>query len=218
MGGLFSSDGKKKAKKKAAALTGKDDAILDLKVARDRLKKFQKKTEGEAETYREKARALLKSGRKKKALLALRMKKFKEAQAAKVDGELLNLEQMVNNLEWSEHQMNFVETLRAGTDALKKMNSLMPIEKVEELMDDTREAIEDQDEISQILGESLTEADEADVLAELDGLVEADKDKSADDVSDSVAETLPEAPSGAVNIQQVEVEEAAQPERVAIPA
>ena len=62
MGGLFSKSGSGEKKKKAAALSGKDEAILDLKVARDRLKKFQKKTEGAflnlSEKYREKLRAL----------------------------------------------------------------------------------------------------------------------------------------------------------------
>ena len=151
--------------------------------------------------------------RRKRPLFALRMKKFKEAQAAKVDGELLNLEQMVNNLEWSEQQLNFVETLRAGTDALKKMNQLMPIEKVEDLMDDTREAIEDQAEISQLLGENLTESDEADVLAELDSLVEGEEETTGAQSVD-----LPVAPTGAVNIEQVTVEEEAvqEEERVAV--
>ena len=134
--------------------------------------------------------------------------------AAKVDGELLNLEQMVNNLEWSEQQLNFVETLRAGTDALKKMNKLMPIEKIEDLMDDTREAMEDQEEISQLLGESLTDADEADVLAELDALVDGGE-KNATTTTNVV--DLPEAPTAAVNIEQVAVEaEEEEEERVAV--
>ena len=38
--------------------------------------------------------------------------------------------------------MNVVNSLRQGTDALKKMNELLKLEDIEKLMEDSREAVE----------------------------------------------------------------------------
>ncbi len=38
--------------------------------------------------------------------------------------------------------MNVVNSLRQGTDALKKMNDILKLEDIEKLMEDSREAVE----------------------------------------------------------------------------
>ena len=114
MGGLFSKGGnhdKRKNKRKPnGTVTSKDQAVLDLKRARDRLTKFQKKTEGERDTYVAKAKALLKDGKRDRAKLALRMKRYKDKQLEKVDGELFNLVQMVNEIDWAEQNIECVRS------------------------------------------------------------------------------------------------------------
>jgi hypothetical protein len=38
--------------------------------------------------------------------------------------------------------VNVVNSLRQGTDALKKMNDILKLEDIEKLMEDSREAVE----------------------------------------------------------------------------
>jgi charged multivesicular body protein 6 len=91
-------------------ITSRDKAILDLKVQRDRLKQYQKKVlipfcflksisvqifivlEREVEIAKEHIR----NGHKDRAMLALKKKKYQEQLLEKTNGQLLNLEQLVN--------------------------------------------------------------------------------------------------------------------------
>jgi charged multivesicular body protein 6 len=55
-----------------------DRAVLDLKVARDELKQYQKKTAVAMDRHTQVARELLKKGDKKNALLVVKKKKIGE--------------------------------------------------------------------------------------------------------------------------------------------
>lgn len=61
---MGSKASKVKEKKAKPVLSDKDKAILDLKKARDRLKKYQLKLEHEQQALHENARKLLQSGKK----------------------------------------------------------------------------------------------------------------------------------------------------------
>ena len=64
---------------------------------------------------------------------------------------------------------------------------MFSIEEIEQIMEDTAESIEKQQEIDALISGQLTQEDEEDVLKELEDLV-SDEDKSEDI-------TLPEVPS-----------------------
>ena len=106
--------------------------------------------------------------------------------------------------------------IEQGNSALKRLNEIMPVERVEELMDDTAENIAAQEEISQLLSGELAQADEDDCEAELAGLLELEAVQAALD--------LPAVPVIApVDVQvQVQAPSAvaaeAEPARVAVPA
>ena len=78
-----------------------------------------------------------------------------------------------------------MDGLKVGNEALKKANEMFSIEEIEQIMDDTAEAIEKQKQIDDLLSGQLTQEDEDDVLKELDDLVAADENISE----------LPEVPS-----------------------
>jgi charged multivesicular body protein 6 len=75
---------------------------------------------------------------------------------------------------------------------LKKANEMFSIEEIENIMDDTAEAIEKQREIDALLSGQLTQEDEDDVLKELDQLV-ADNIAAAKPVA-AEAQLVPELP------------------------
>ena len=65
---------------------------------------------------------------------------------------------------------------------------MFSIEEIEQIMEDTAESIEKQQEIDALISGQLTQEDEEDVLKELEDLV-SDDNKEAEDI------TLPEVPS-----------------------
>ncbi|XP_052071637.1 charged multivesicular body protein 6-A-like [Mytilus californianus] len=181
MGGLFSSKGKDK--KTESRVTEQDKAVLQLKQQRDKLKQYQKKINVQIEKDRNVAKQLLHDGKKDKAKLMLRKKKFQESLLEKTDGQLDNIDRMVTDLEFAQVESQVVQGLKVGNESLKKLHQLLSLEDVEKIMDETREGIEYQQEIDDLLSGGLTAQDEDDVLAELDAIVQAE-----------VTDELPEVP------------------------
>jgi len=180
MGNIFG-----KEKKPASRITEQDKAVLELKKQRDKLKQYQKRIELVLEKDRQLAKKLLSDGKKDRAKLLLRKKKYQEGLLEKTDGQLDNLETLVHDLEFAQVEKQIVDGLKVGNEALKKANEMFSIEEIEQIMDDTAEAIEKQKQIDDLLSGQLTQEDEDDVLKELDDLVAADENISE----------LPEVPS-----------------------
>ncbi|KAG1676721.1 Charged multivesicular body protein 6 [Nymphon striatum] len=192
MGAIFA-----KTKKKESRVTEQDKAILQLKQQRDKLKQYQKKIILNLEKEKEVARQLLKNGKKDKALLLLKKKKFQEQMLTKTDSQLDNLETMVHDIEFAQVEMKVLDGLKVGNEALKKMHDVLSVEDVEKIMDETQEGIAKQREIDELISGSFTEEDDASVLEELDKLIadslpEVEKEEEEEE-EESVK--LPDVPS-----------------------
>ncbi|XP_066291651.1 charged multivesicular body protein 6-A-like [Branchiostoma lanceolatum] len=185
MGSLFS-----KKKKEESRITEQDKAILQLKQQRDKLRQYQKKIQANLEREREVAKRLLKDGKKEKAKLLLKKKRYQENMLQKTDNQIDQVEKMVDDIEFASIEMKVVEGLKKGNDCLKEMHKILSLENVEKILDETQEAVEYQREIDDLLaGGILTDEDEEAVLAELDEITKADLPAVPDeDVS------LPEVP------------------------
>ncbi|XP_001360810.3 charged multivesicular body protein 6-A [Drosophila pseudoobscura] len=172
MGAFFAKSSKKTA---PSRITDHDKAVLQLKQQRDRLKQYQKRIELQLENDRLLAKKCLQQGRKDRAKLLLRKKKYQESMLTNADKQLDNLEKLAADLEFAQVEMRVLDGLKKGNAALKKVHEMLDINEVERIMDETREGIEKQQEIDAILTDALTPQDEEDVLAELDAL-EAEED------------------------------------------
>ncbi|XP_017557154.1 charged multivesicular body protein 6 isoform X1 [Pygocentrus nattereri] len=184
MGNIF-------GKKKRSRVTEQDRAVLQLKQQRDKLKQYQKKVTLQMEKERQLAKQLLKDGKKEKALLLLKKKRFQEQLLDKTENQISNLERMVQDIEFAQIEMKVIEGLKVGNDCLKKMHEVLSIEEVERIMDETHDSIEYQKQIDDILAGSLTQEDEDAVLAELEAITQGDVDVELPEVPD---EQLPEVP------------------------
>merc|ERR1711953_914258 len=173
MGNLFG-----KEKKSPSRINDQDRAVLELKKQRDQLHKYQKRIELSLEKDRTLAKKLLSEGKKDRAKLLLRKKKFHEGLLAKTDGQLDNLERLVHDLEFAQIEQQVLDGLKVGNEALKKANEMFSIGEIEQIMDDTSEAVEKQNEISAILSGQLSQEDEDDVLKELDDLIGSEENIS----------------------------------------
>ncbi|KAL9639754.1 MAG: hypothetical protein Q9164_000725 [Protoblastenia rupestris] len=146
-------------------------AILDMKTQRDKLHQYQKRITLITDRETSIAKACLEHGDRKKALLALRRKKFQESLLAKTDKQLETLEQLVSNVEFSLVQKDVVFGLQQGTSVLKQIHAEMGgLEQVEKLMGESEEAREYQREIGEMLRGEMSTQDEEEVEEELDRL------------------------------------------------
>ncbi|RCN50317.1 SNF7 family protein [Ancylostoma caninum] len=171
MGGLFSK--KSHSPPKNCEITEQDQAILQLKTQRDKIKQFIRRREKCMERERELARQLIKEGRKDRALLLLKKKRYQENVIEQTLRQLDNIDRMVHDLEFAEIQQRVVDGLRQGNDALKKMNAIFDIDEIEKLMEETKEAAEYQEasEISALLSGQLSTADVQEAEQELEQLL-----------------------------------------------
>ena len=204
MGNAFGK--KKKKTKKKGGITAQDRAVLDLKNARDKLRRFQAKLDAESDLLTKRAAQLLKDGKKDRALLTLKFRRFRQDKANQVDGQLLRLEDMVSAIRWEERQSEVVTALREGNEALKSLHEDMG--DVSALMDETRDQLAMEREVSALLSGETT--DDADLLAELDAMAAPALDLPA------APSSLPAAPVGLPAAPSPVPER--RPERVAVPA
>ncbi|KAG7491240.1 hypothetical protein MATL_G00000940 [Megalops atlanticus] len=183
MGNIF-------GRKRRTRVTEQDRAILQLKQQRDKLKQYQKKITLQLEKERLLAKQLLKDGKKEKALLLLKKKRYQDQLLDKTENQIGNLERMVQDIEFAQIEMKVIKGLKVGNDCLKKVHEVMSIEEVERILDETQEAVEYQRQIDDMLAGSLTQEDEDAVLAELEAITQGE-DMELPEVP---SEPLPEVP------------------------
>lgn len=225
MGSLFSAEKKKSSgttpqsssnnnvKRTDQEVTSKDRAVLDLKNSKDRLKKFKKKLEVESEKLTDQAKQHIRDKRRDRALLLLKLKKMKENEVENIDKQLLTVMEMIDNIEWESINIQALKALREGNNALNKLHSEMSYEDVVNLLDETNEAIETENQINQLLAGQLTTEDEEALARELAELM-------GENIAtpESITLNLPDAPTHEIESADTTVaeEEAPPTKRVAI--
>ncbi|RGP61807.1 snf7 family [Fusarium longipes] len=196
----------------ASKVTAQDKAILDMKNQRDRLHQYQKKITVLTDKETDIAKQMLAKGDKKRALLALRRKKYQESLLAKTDAQLAQLEKLTSDVEFALIQKDVVFGLQQGTKVLKEIHAEMGgIENVEKLMGETADAIAYQQEVSDLLGGRMSNQDEQEVEDELEAL-------EAEIAGPAPAERLPDVPSSEFPERQkieAQTERAKQPAMLA---
>ncbi|KOB74392.1 Charged multivesicular body protein 6-A [Operophtera brumata] len=205
MGGLFG-----KHKKPVSRVTAQDKAVLQLKQQRDKLKQYQKKIELNLEKDRQLAKKLLGEGKRDRAKLLLKKKKYQENLLQSTDTQLERLEQLTHDLEFAQIEIQVIDGLKTGNDALKKVHDILNIDEIEKILDETREGIEKQQEIDNLISGQLSEEDNEDVEAELEAILDVE-----DQLPDVPADKLPELPEDKVSEKPQKVK---SPTKVAVEA
>ncbi|KAK9457930.1 Snf7-domain-containing protein [Dipodascopsis uninucleata] len=147
-------------------ITKQDQAVLDMKLQRDKLRQYQKKIQIILDREQEIAREYLVKGDKQRALLALRKRKYQEQLLTKTDAQLETLERLTQNVEFALVEKDILFGLQKGNEVLKEINREMSMDKVEKLLDETADGIAYQNEIGEMLAGSVTNAEEDEIEEE----------------------------------------------------
>jgi charged multivesicular body protein 6 len=170
-----------------AKVNSHDKAVLDLKVQRDKLKQYQKRCEQVLAKETEIARALLKEGKKKQALLALKKKKYQEQLLEKTEVQLSNVHEMIDSIEFAQMEQKVFQGLQEGNKVLQEIHQQMSLEEIDQLMQDTQEAIDYQRQVEDALSGKFTDADEEDIMSQLEQL-------EKECITNELAEKMPSVP------------------------
>lgn len=193
-------------------VTAQDQAILDLKNQRDKLRRYQKQIQHVLDKEQAIAKEALTTGKKDRALTALRRRKYQESLLTKTDAQLETLQGLVSSIEFSLVQRDVLYGLKLGNQVLAELHQQMKVGDVEKLMLETAEGIAYQKEINELLMSEMTNEEEEAVQEELVRLQR---------------EALPNVPDQETRVKDVSVSEperqpvdttAAAPERIALPA
>ncbi|KAJ3616261.1 hypothetical protein Zmor_011964 [Zophobas morio] len=163
--------GLSKISPKCKKLSPSDKAILDLKFQRDKLHHYSKQLQLVLSQEVNMAKEALAVGNKDKALLILKKKKMQEQLHNKSLSILTNIEEMINSIEFSMIERKIFDSLKEGNRLLQLLNNELSIEKINKLIDETAEAVKYQKEVEEILGQSLSPQDEAEITSELESLL-----------------------------------------------
>lgn len=113
-----------------------------MKNQRDKLRQYQRRIKVLTDRETDIAKQMLAKGDKRRALIALRKKKYQETLLTQTDGQLEQLEKLTANVEFALIQKDVVFGLQQGTKVLNEIhNEMGGLENVEKLMGDTADAI-----------------------------------------------------------------------------
>lgn len=210
-----------------------DNAKLELRKTKTKLKKYQKQMTKETIQLNIKIKQLIQAGNKSQAKANLRLKKLRQTALEKTDAQLLNLEQMISSIDQTTFNAEMVRSIQTGNEALASLHKIMSIEYVEDVMEEADELEAMNSEITELITGSGYVIDDDEVLADLENLLSEvsvesgeKKEESVVEVEESVVEesevlsrieealNMPVAPSGeigskedGVEVKEVEVEE-----------
>lgn len=107
---------------------------------------------------------------------------------------------MVHDIEFAQVEMKVIDGLKDGNIALKKLHDILSIDDIEKVMDETREGIEKQRELDDVMSGMLTDEDEEDAEAELQALLAQDEEINAKDKEEKIPDVpkdipLPDVPT-----------------------
>lgn len=136
---------------------------------------------------------------KRAALMALKRKKAYEKQIETMMATRINLESQLMLIDNAAMNVEVLNSMAAGNQALKTLHGSMNIDKVDAIMDDIQEQTQLANEIQNVLSTPLPgqEIDDDELLAELDQLEQQELDSKLLDVETpaSAAADLSRAPA-----------------------
>lgn len=139
---------------------------------------------------------------KKGALFCLKRKKMFESEINKIQGARMTLEQQILTLESATVNMEVVKGMQSGVDTMKRMTRAMDVDKVDDLMGEIKEGMDNAEDISNIISQPVGEPlDDDELLAELNEMEEQDLEATLLEAP-SIPASAQAAPAAQQNIME----------------
>lgn len=143
----------------APRVTAQDKAVLQVKLQKDKLIRYQKKMNLLVDQETTQIKVYLRQGKKNDAKVLLKKTKYQQKLLEDSSNQLYNLENMIHNIEFKLIEKDFLKGLQNGNAILSKLNNEMKVEDVERLVDEVQDNIAYQDEINEMLSNSVVGQD-----------------------------------------------------------
>ena len=177
-------------KSRMAVLNDETRAFLDCKICRDKIKKYIKSLEKNANLKRERAKEALKNKNKDRAKLYLRQIKMYTEQIKTADGQLEIIENQISQIENGQSQRDVFTVRKQGNEVLKKLRSEVNAERFQEIDDDMDELKEQENELSEFFKSRGIEENDEELDEELDKLLDSVQKEQKIDLPSANKESL----------------------------
>lgn len=173
---FFNLFGRKKKQKPAKSTPANTlGAIKKLKGQVSNLEKRIELLDNRAQKLTREALQKKRAGDRKGALFKLKQKKLAEKERDQLYSQVTNLETQLSAIESAATTKSTVDAMRVGKNALQDVNTQIDVENVELMKEEITEGMDDLNEVTNILGESLGGyEDEGEYEDELNELMEQD--------------------------------------------
>lgn len=158
-----------------------------------------------AENMKKEAQEYVRLNKKENALASLKKKKMYEKEVSTIESMMFNLEMQKINLENSQIQKKTIDSLSQANSVMK---NTMTSDKVESMMDELQDAVDQQQEISDALSRPLVNIDVDEDLRELEELNEIGKTENVIQLPDVPTKRIEKNVNKDMNkVEKDEVEE-----------
>ncbi|KAF2690441.1 hypothetical protein K458DRAFT_328827 [Lentithecium fluviatile CBS 122367] len=185
-----------------APITDEDVALADLRDCMDKVNAQLPILHAKIVTLDQAAREAVQQTQMVRAKTALRSRKLAESALAHRSALALQLEEAYMKLQQAADQIDVVEAMKAGADAMDVLNQKVGgAEGAQNIMDAVNEQMTTVDEIASIINESATPVNEEEVDDEFETMEKAEKEKREQEEAAKTATRLAEL-AGAEKIQK----------------
>ena len=155
-----------KNQRKNVTLSETENAIIQCKTCRDKIKKYIRNLEQKEIKAKEKAKELLRNKKRDSAKLYLKQCKLFREQSKTAEGQLQMIEEQIVNIESASNMNECMKVLQKGNTVLKNLQKEVNIEHWENIRDDMEELRERDREINDFFRERGIDEEECDAECE----------------------------------------------------
>ncbi|KAJ1373998.1 hypothetical protein KIN20_036580 [Parelaphostrongylus tenuis] len=194
--------------------TETDASVHDIRRAMSKIEKDITFLERKVEKLDSDCRAALRNKDKIRAANLLRQKKHLQKDISDKDSQYQRLLTMLQQLSATKHNKEILDAYKAGTTAFKANLARhgMTAEKIDEMMDEVSNSIEEYREIEDAIGHAFVpkQHDDDELEKELEDLISKQKEipSPSQDTNDKPMVSLPEVPTNTLGLREFDEDDA----------
>lgn len=184
-------------------------AIMKLRDSIDIIEKKIAANEKKITALEAEARECVKTNNKPKAMTILKKKKLLTDANTNFEGQKMNLELQCMEIENLNMNKEIITSFQTSTNLIKKFHKENNIDKVEDMMDNFMENMDDFKQVTASLSRPIISMDESELESELEGFLQEETDRKLLEVNvptSNVADQLPSVPDTKLPTNSVAVE------------